>query len=133
MKKFLKVLGAAALIAGLTPYQISGDEKTGDVKVKALLWQLTATSGKGEDRRNVDINFGFPSKREAVEEADLFSDELTVNYGGAPEEAAEAVAEEVEKDAEAVAEEVEKDVEAAAEEVEKAAEEAEEAAEPEEP
>lgn len=119
MKKFLKVLGAAALIAGFVPYQISGDEETGDVKVKALLWQLTSRSGKGEDKWNVDINFGFSSKKEEAEEADLFSDELTVNYGGTTEKAAE----EVEKPAEETAEEVDKDAEEAAGDKEKTAEE----------
>ena len=41
MKKFLKVLGAAALIAGLTPYQVEKNEETGERKVKALLWQVS--------------------------------------------------------------------------------------------
>ena len=116
MKKFLKFLGAAALIAGFTPYQISGDKETGSVKVKALLWQLTSKPGVGEDKRNIDINFGLASASAMEEEveSDLFSDELTVNYNGAVEDAAEPV-EEVEEPAESKTLEVPEEPEAAEE------------------
>ena len=78
MKKFLKVLGAAALIAGLTPYQVEKNEETGERKVKALLWQVSRKPSLSGDKDDISIKFLSFGKDE--EEAQLFSDEITVEY-----------------------------------------------------
>ena len=85
MKKFLKVLGAAALIAGFTPYKITKDEENGGWKAKALLWQATSAPGEDGENPNIQVTFGFnaPSVKEA--EVDLFSDEITVDYNSSAE------------------------------------------------
>lgn len=85
MKTFWKILGAAVLAVGFTPYHVEKDEKTGERKFQALLWQATTTPREG-DRDALDINLGFkmPNSNEAEEEIHLFSDELCVEYTGAP-------------------------------------------------
>ena len=82
MKKFLKILGAAALVAGFAPYRFEVDEETGTQKVQALLWSITRTPAKDDGKPELALNFGpqaFTQKEE--EETHLFSDELTVDYG----------------------------------------------------
>ena len=37
MTRLLKMLGAAALIAGVVPYRYTKDEETGEQKIQALL------------------------------------------------------------------------------------------------
>ena len=83
MKKFLKVLGAAALVAGFAPYRVEGDKESGTWSVKALLWQASCTPTDDPGKDDITFNFGFqaPSGKDKEEEAHLFSDELTVNYG----------------------------------------------------
>ena len=83
MKKFLKVLGAAVLVAGFAPYRFEVDDETGTQKLQALLWSVAKTPAKDDDGKPVlSFNFGLlsPFKKEE-EEAHLFSDELTVDYG----------------------------------------------------
>lgn len=83
MKKFLKVLGAAVLVAGFAPYRFEVDEETGTQKLEALLWSVSKTPAK-EDGGKPELSFSLglisPFKKEE-EEAHLFSDELTVDYG----------------------------------------------------
>ena len=82
MKLFWKVLGATALAVGLTPYHVEKNEETGEKKYQALLWQATLTPQEGE-KDALDINLGFKLPQ-AEEEPHLFSDELCVEYTGAP-------------------------------------------------
>ncbi|MBD5150819.1 MAG: hypothetical protein HDT18_10760 [Oscillibacter sp.] len=158
MKKFWKILGLGALIAGLTPYKVEKNEETGENSYQALLWRITSAPGDEETKREIGINLGegtLTSKlRNAAgktEEPHLFSDELCVEYTGgtdatveSAEKAAETVEKAVEETVETVKDAVEETVETVkdtaeetAEAVEEAAEEsveaAEEAAAPEEP
>lgn len=140
IKTVLKVLGAAAVVAGLTPYKVKKDEKTGEIKAKALLWNGSYTPATEENEKNISVNvaLNIPGK-DADDEAHIYTDDVTVSYSGeeapaaeeaAPaEEAAEAAANAVEAVEEKVDEAV-KVAEAAEEKVEemvKAAEAAEEA------
>lgn len=133
MKTFWKVLGFAALAAGLTPYKVEKNEETGENNYQALLWRGTSKPGEGDEKRNIAINLGEGTLTsmlmDAIEkknEAHLFSDELSVEYHApeaeeAVEEAAEAAEEAVEPEEPAEPVEPEEPVEA------------EEPAEPEEP
>lgn len=83
----LKVFGTAAVIAGLTPYRVTKNERTGEKKIRALFWEVT--SGKSDDIvRDISVNVGFfsPLVRDD-DEAHLFADELTVEYSKKPEDA----------------------------------------------
>ena len=82
MKTFWKVLGAAALAAGLVPYRVKQDEETGETRYQALLWQATRTPQKEGEKDLLDINIGF--KKHQEEEPHLFSDEICVEYMGTP-------------------------------------------------
>lgn len=84
MNKFLKVLGAAALIAGLTPYRVETNEETGERKLKALLWQATKKPNPDGGKDDITINILSFGKDEE-EEAHIFSDELTVDYSAPAE------------------------------------------------
>lgn len=89
MKKFFKVLGAAALIAGFTPYHVEKNEETGERKMKALLWQASRKPNPSGDKDEITVKFLSFGKDE--DEAHLFSDGLKVEYSGkAPETAEEA-------------------------------------------
>lgn len=95
MKAFWKVLGFAALVAGLAPYKVDKNEETGESSYQALLWRGSIKPGEDGEKREVLVNFGegtLPSKvLDAVEkkkEAHLFSDELSVDYHGTDEEGA---------------------------------------------
>lgn len=77
MKNFWKAVGAAALIAGLTPYRVTTDKATGDKKIRALLWRATCSTRPETKGVSVDIGFFPPNE---VEEAHLFADELIVHY-----------------------------------------------------
>jgi len=75
MKKIWKALGFAALAATVIPYRIHKDQEEDVTSVDALLWQATHHSGKGEDKNQVDITFGFKSPfQEVREERGLFTD-----------------------------------------------------------
>ena len=77
MKNIWKALGAAALIAGLSPYRVTTDTATGDKKIRALLWKATYNSRSSG--RGLSLDFGFFPPNEE-EEAHLFADELVVHY-----------------------------------------------------
>ena len=90
MKTFWKVLGAAALAVGLTPYKVEKNEETGESSYQALLYRLTSAPGQGESKWDIGINLGegtLTSKLlnagEKADEPHLFSDELCVEYNGA--------------------------------------------------
>ena len=77
MKTVWKVLGAAALAAALTPYRVTADQDTGDVKLRALLWK--ATYGRRPGNQGLNLDFGFFAPNEE-EEPHLYADELVVHY-----------------------------------------------------
>ena len=158
MKKFWKILGLGALIAGLTPYKVEKNEETGENSYQALLWRITSAPGDEETKREIGINLGegtltskLMNAAGKTEEPHLFSDELCVEYTGGTDTAAESVEEAVEtvekaveetvetvkeaaeETAEAVEEAAEETVEAVEEAVEETVEAVEEAAAPEEP
>ena len=72
----LKVFGAAAAVAALTPYRVEKDEETGVTTMKALLWGAKYTPAAEGTGRNVDVTIGLnvPS-RTAGKEAELFADD----------------------------------------------------------
>ena len=92
MKTFWKLLGVAALAAGLTPYKIEKNEETGENSYQALLWRITSEPSQIEgEKRQIGINLGegtLTSKlwelAEKKDEPHLFSDELCVEYTGVP-------------------------------------------------
>ena len=75
MKKIWKVLGIAALAAGLIPYKAEENLETGEKTYDALLWQvrtrLNAETGKSE-LSAVSI---LPTRSIRHGEEDLFADE----------------------------------------------------------
>ena len=77
MKTVWKVLGAAALAAALTPYRVTADQDTGDIKLRALLWK--ATYGRRPGNQGLNLDFGFFAPNEE-EEPHLYADELVVHY-----------------------------------------------------
>ena len=91
MKAFWKLLGATLAI-GLTPSKVEKNEETGEKSDQALLWRITSAPGESEGQREIGINLGegtLTGKLADViekknEETHLFSDELCVEYTGAP-------------------------------------------------
>lgn len=95
MKAFWKVLGFAALAAGLTPYKVEKNEETGEKSYQALLWRITSTPDDEKKKIDIGINLGegtltskLMAAKEKKEEPHLFSDELCVEYAGSDEETA---------------------------------------------
>jgi len=92
MKTIWKVLGAAALAVGLTPYKIEKNAETGENSYQSLLWRITSGPSHVEgEKRQIDINLGEGTLTSRLwdmidkkEEPHLFSDELCVEYNGAP-------------------------------------------------
>ena len=83
MKKIWKVVGAAALLAGLTPFQRSVDPVTGEVRMDALLWSSSLRT-KPNGARRLSLYPGWsavplisrdlpprPKKEQPEEELDL--------------------------------------------------------------
>ena len=77
MKTVWKVLGLTALAVGLTPYRVTTDEETGDVKLRALLWKGAYGRRSGNHGLTLDVGF-FPPNEE--DEPHLYADELVVHY-----------------------------------------------------
>ena len=73
----LKVLGAAAVVAALTPYEVKKDEETGATKIRALLWGAKYTPATEETGRDVDVILGLhiPKLPGGTDEAELFADD----------------------------------------------------------
>lgn len=72
MKKFWKILGITALAAAVIPYRVEGDEVTGTVTVKSLLWKLTKKPNADSLGDSLDFKFLSFGKDE---EADLFTND----------------------------------------------------------
>lgn len=144
MKNFWKVLGVAALAAGLTPYKVEKNEETGENSYQALLWRITSAPSQEEGKgRKFGINLGegtltarLMEKMEKGDEPHLFSDEISIEYNAAKidENEVEKIVEAAEaaEATECAAEKTVKMAEAAEYEMEKIVEMA-EAAEPVEP
>ena len=106
--KVLKVLGAVAAVAALTPYEVEKDEETGVTTMKALLWRARHIPATEETGRDVDVAFGLNIPgREG--EAELFADdepeaavldepELQVTVDESQDDAADEAAEAAEPD-----------------------------------
>ncbi len=77
MKTVWKVLGLTALAASLTPYRVTTDEETGDVKLRALLWKGTYSHRAGNHGLTLDVGLFLPTEEE---EPHLYADELVVHY-----------------------------------------------------
>ena len=80
MKKFLKVLAAAAAVAAVVPFHGEGDENGGTLK--ALLWKATwKLDPDYQSDPDITVTFGFnnPFTKECAEDH-LFADELVVDY-----------------------------------------------------
>lgn len=96
MKKFWKILGLGALVAGLTPYKVEKNEETGENSYQALLWRITSAPGSGENKREIGIDLGegtltakLMGNTRKAEESHLFSDELSVEYTAPVDETVE--------------------------------------------
>ena len=74
ISKVLKILGAAAAVAALTPFEVERDEETGATSLKALLWGAKYTPAADGTGRNVDVTIGLniPGR---TSEAELFADD----------------------------------------------------------
>ena len=77
LSRVLKVLGAAAAVASLIPYEVEKDEETGVTSMKALLWGAKYTPAIGEAGRNVDVTLGLhiPGIPDRKDEMELFADD----------------------------------------------------------
>ena len=74
MKKIWKILGAAALVAGLTPYRVEYDIETDEKTFQALLWKLTTRpSADLDDKRQITLDVGFHKPIDS--EAYMFEDD----------------------------------------------------------
>ena len=81
LSNVLKVFGAAALVAGLTPYRITRDEETGEKKVRALFWEASRGPKVEGEESDLSVHLGFFSPVEKEDdEPHFFADELTVEY-----------------------------------------------------
>jgi len=80
MKTLLKVLGAAALVAGLTPYSVKKNEETSETTYQALLWKMTTRpNAEEETKKDYDLTIAFnpPAiKTKKSAEAEMFADHL---------------------------------------------------------
>ena len=78
MKKFLKVLAAAAAVAAIIPYRGEGDENGGELE--GLLWKATwKTDPHYQSEPDINITFGFNNPFKS-KESHLFADDLVVDY-----------------------------------------------------
>lgn len=80
MKKFLKVLAAAAAVAAVVPFHAEGDKNKG--AIKALLWRADwdiDPDYQSQSDINVLIGFNNPFKS-LNKESELFADDLVVDY-----------------------------------------------------
>ena len=88
MKKILKVLGAAsvvALAAGCVPYRFENDKETGRMEIGGLLWNLTKTTGKDEDTYVMEL-LPFIDKEKAEEVMEEVSEAVEEAFAEAAEE-----------------------------------------------
>lgn len=86
MTRLLKMLGTAALIAGVVPYRYTKNEETGEQKIQALLWKaVRVPNGEEKDRTTVNIGFISPFEKEKGE-PEIFTQGVVVEYGGGADE-----------------------------------------------
>ena len=80
MKKFLKVLAAAAAVAAVIPYKAKADENGGEVE--GLFWKVDwKLDPDYQSDPDVNVTFGFNNPFEAMKkESHLFADDLVVDY-----------------------------------------------------
>lgn len=77
MKKFWKVLGIAALVAGIAPYRVEHNPDTDEKSVHALLWKVSNRPDENENgRRHLSLDVGF-IKPGTDPEAHLYEDDAT--------------------------------------------------------
>ena len=80
MKALLKVLGAAALVAGLTPYSVKKNEESSETTYQALLWKMTSRPNPEEETKKdytLTLSFNPPEfKTKKSAEAEMFADHL---------------------------------------------------------
>ena len=88
LSSVFKVFGAAALIAGLTPYRVTKDEETGEKKYRALFWEAASGPKDAGMEKEMTFHVGFfsPTVKDE-EEPHFFADELTVEYTQSESEA----------------------------------------------
>lgn len=91
LSNVLKAFGAAALVAGLTPYRITRDEETGEKKVRALFWEAASGPKTEGEERNLSVHLGFFSPVEQDDEPHFFADEITVEYTREDDKASDSV------------------------------------------
>ena len=80
MKKFLKVLATAAAVASVVPFHAEGDKHSGELK--SLLWKASwKIDPERKEQSDINVLIGFNNPFEHFrKEADLFADDLMVNY-----------------------------------------------------
>ena len=80
MKKFLKVLATAAAVAAVIPFHGEGDKHSGELK--GLLWKASwKIDPEHKTQSDINVLIGFNNPFEHFrKEADLFADDLMVNY-----------------------------------------------------
>ena len=80
MKKFLKVLAAAAAVAAVVPFHAEGDKNKGSIK--ALLWRADWDIDPDyQSQSDINVLIGFNNPFENLnKESDLFADDLVVDY-----------------------------------------------------
>ena len=83
MKKLLALLGGTALAAAVIPYAYKKNEETDEKTIQALLWKATINDNPEDGQQKVALSVGFNNPFQSTE-ADLFADDLTVNYHTAP-------------------------------------------------
>ena len=80
MKTLLKVLGAAALVAGLAPYSVKKNEESNETTYQALLWKMTTRpNAEEETKKDYELTFAFNPpeiKTKKAAEAEMFADHL---------------------------------------------------------
>ena len=80
MKKFLKVLATAAAVAAVVPFHGEGDKYSGEIK--SLLWKANwKIDPERKTQSDINVLIGFNNPFEHFnKEADLFADDLVVDY-----------------------------------------------------
>ena len=75
MKKIWRVLGVAALVAGLIPYKAEENLETGEKTYDALLWQVRTCRDAETGKSALTAVSILPTRRIRHGEADLFDDD----------------------------------------------------------
>lgn len=80
MKKFLKILAAAAAVAAVIPFRGEGDENGGEVE--GLFWKVDWKRDPDYySDPDINVTFGFNNPFKSLKkETELFADDLVVDY-----------------------------------------------------